>query len=102
MSAAVLSVAARRDLMAAVRWITKDNPVAAQALLDTVAQTAERIGNHIYMGRVRTDLAPEPYRFVSLTSFSYIIVYNADRNPPLIVRILHTSRDLSELLRHLS
>ena len=45
------------------------------------------------------DLAGEPYRFLALTGFSYVIVYNADRTPPLILRILHGARDLPELLR---
>jgi toxin ParE1/3/4 len=82
-----------------VRWIAKDNRVAAQALQDAVARTAEHIGEHVHMGRLRTDLAPEAYRFVSLTGFSYIVVYNAELRPPLIVRILYTSRDFPEILR---
>jgi toxin ParE1/3/4 len=101
MSAAVFAPAARRDLLAAARWIAKDNPVAAQALRDAVARAAEHIGEHAHMGRLRPELAPETYRFVSLTGFSYIVVYNAERCPPLIVRILHTARDLPELLRNL-
>lgn len=101
MTAAVFAPAARRDLLVAVRWIAKDNRVAAQALRDAVARTAEHVGEHVHMGRLRMDLAPEAYRFVSLTGFSYIIVYNAELHPPLIVRILHASRDLPEILRDL-
>jgi toxin ParE1/3/4 len=46
-------------------------------------------------------LADERYRFVTLTSSPYLIVHNADRLPPLIVRILHGARDLPEVLRDL-
>jgi toxin ParE1/3/4 len=40
MSAAELSPRARRDLLAAVRWIAKDNPTAARALRDAVVRAA--------------------------------------------------------------
>lgn len=99
MSAAVLSPRARRDLLAAVRWIAKDNPAAARVLRDAVAHAAKRIGTHPEIGRLRPDLADEPYRFVVLTGFPYVIVYNARRAPPLIVRILHAARDLPEALK---
>jgi toxin ParE1/3/4 len=99
MSAAVLSPAARRDLLAAVRWIAKDNPAAARAWRDAIVKAAERIGDHIHLGSPRPELAGEPYRFLTLTGFSYVIVYNAVRRPPLIVRILHGARDLPEMLQ---
>ena len=101
MSAAVLAPAARRDLLGAVRRISKDSPAAARALRDGVARAAERIGEYAHTGSLRLELAAEPYRFVVLTGFPYIIVYNAARQPPLIVRILHGARDLPEILRDL-
>ena len=99
MSAASLSPAARRDLLAAVRWIAKDNPAAARALRDAVGRAADHIGTHIHLGILRPELTTERYRFVTLTGFPYVIVYNADRRPPLIVRILHGARDLPEVMR---
>jgi toxin ParE1/3/4 len=98
---AVLAPAARRDLLAAVRWIAKDNPAAARALRDGVVRAAERIGEHVHIGALRPELAGEPYRFAVVTGFPYVIVYNAERSPPLIVRILHGARDLPEILRGL-
>lgn len=98
MTAAVLAPAARRDLLAAIRWIAKDNPTAARALRDTIARTARRIGAHNLVGTLRPELADPPYRFVSLTGFPYIIVYNSERQPPLIIRILHGARDLPAAL----
>jgi toxin ParE1/3/4 len=99
MSAAELSPRARRDLLAAVRWIAKDNPTAARALRDAVVRAAKLIGTHSQVGSLRPDLADEPYRFVVLTGFPYVIVYNAERRSPLIVRILHAARDLPEALK---
>lgn len=59
------------------------------------------MGEHSHIGALRPELAGEPYRFVVLAGFPYVIVYNAERRPPLIVRILHGARDLPEILRNL-
>jgi toxin ParE1/3/4 len=101
MNAARLSPRARRDMLEAARWIARDNPAAARALRDAVAEAAVRIGDFPLSGHLRPDLAREPWRFVTLRGFPYVVVYNADRKPPLIVRILHGARDLPELLRDL-
>ncbi len=101
MTAAALSPAARCDLIHAVRWIAKDNPHAARGLRDAVANAARHIGRHNSIGVARPDLTDPPYRFFMLAGFPYIIVYNADRRPALIVRILHGARDLPELLHDL-
>ncbi|EME69434.1 hypothetical protein H261_13224 [Paramagnetospirillum caucaseum] len=99
MSVATLSPRARNDLLAAIRWITKDNPAAARALREAVAATAGRIGVHPEIGMIRPDLADPPYRFVALTGFPYVIVYNSQRVPPRILRILHGAQDIPEVLR---
>lgn len=101
MTPAVLAPRARRDLLGAMRWITKDNPAATRALRDSIARIAERIGEHPQIGHLRPDLAEGPYRFLVLSGFPYVVVYNAARNPPLIVRILHGARDLPEALKEL-
>jgi toxin ParE1/3/4 len=98
-TAAVLSPNARRDLLEAARWIARDNAAAARALRDAVAEAARRLGDHPEMGVVKTELADPPVRFLSLTGFPYLIVYDAKRRPPLILRFLHGARDLPEVLR---
>ncbi len=100
-AAAILSPRARRELLAAVRWIAKDDSGAAEALLQAVDKAGQVIGQHPDFGRFRRDLAEPPHRFVALTGFPYVIVYNADRKPPLIVHIVHGARDLPELLKKL-
>ena len=98
MTAATLSRRAQRELDGALQWIARDNPLAAQAVLEA----AERIGEHPKIGVVRTDLTvTDRYRFVVLSGFSYLLVYAADRNPPVIVRIVHGARDLPRVLRNL-
>lgn len=84
-----------------MRWIAKDNPAAAQSLLDAVVRAAQRIGAHPQIGAVRRELTDGPYRFVTLTGFRYLVVYAANRDPPLIVRIVHSARDLPRILRDL-
>jgi toxin ParE1/3/4 len=74
MKAAILSPRARRELLAAVRWIAKDNPSAANSLLDAIDRVSERIGKHPQIGVVRASRVPAPHRFLTLTDFPYIIV----------------------------
>jgi len=47
---------------------------------------------------VRLDLAPERYRFWSLRAFLYLLVYDAEAEPPIILRFVHQSRDLPAVL----
>jgi toxin ParE1/3/4 len=84
-----------------MRWIEKDNPAAAGRLRAAVARAAERIARHPELGRLRPDVARTAFRFLTLTGFPYVIVYEASRTPPRILRILHNARDLPEVLRDL-
>ena len=96
MKPAVLAPRARRDLIAAVRWIARDNPDAARALRHGVARAAELIGQFPNIGSLREDLADSPVRFYVLRGFPYLLVDDADASPPRILRILHGARDLPE------
>jgi toxin ParE1/3/4 len=96
---AVLAPRARRDLLEAVSWIARDNRIAAEGLRHAVVDAAQRIGAHPGIGAMRLALADEPIRFLPLTGYPYVIVYDAAEVPPLILRVLHGARDLPELLR---
>jgi len=98
MAAAILTPRARRDLLAATRWIAKANPSAAQGLRKAVAAAAERISVHPGIGMVRPEYADEPVRFFVLTGYPYILVYYAAPLPPRIERILHGARDIPSVL----
>jgi toxin ParE1/3/4 len=99
--AAMLAPQARRDLLAAARWIAKENPSAAVALRDAVVAAAVRIGKHPRIGALRIELAPQSIRFLVVSGFPHVIVYDTGREPPLILRVLHGARELPELLRDL-
>jgi toxin ParE1/3/4 len=101
MPTAVLAPQARRDVLEATRWIAKDNPTAARGLRAAILKAAQRIGDHPHAGVARPSLADEPFRFMTLTGYPYLIVYDSSRSPPLIVRVLHGARDLPDVLRDL-
>lgn len=101
MTPAILLPRARRDLREAVHWIAKDNPDAAQRLRDAVVAAARRIGAHPETGMVRPDYADRPIRFLVLTGFSYVLVYNAEASPPRIIRMLQGARDIPSVLGHI-
>ncbi|MGH6985782.1 MAG: type II toxin-antitoxin system RelE/ParE family toxin [Caulobacteraceae bacterium] len=102
MSPARLTPRALTELQEATRWIAKDSSGAARALRAGVAKVAEHIATFPKSGAERPDLAPAPYRFIGVPGFSYVLVYNAERRPPLIVRVVHGARNLGEVLRPFS
>ena len=89
---------ARDDLAQALAWIAGDNEVAARAMLQATLQSARRIVERPMLGRVRPELLPAPYRFWRVVGFPYLLVYNAERQPPVVLRMLHMARDLAPLL----
>ncbi len=101
MTAAIISRRARAELAEVIAWIARDNPRAARALNQTVMRLATLIGAHPAMGSVRTALAPDSYRFLPVKGFSYIIIYRGDSGRPRILRIVHSSRDLHDVLKDL-
>ena len=79
-------------------WVAEDNAVAADALLAAAVVAARRLQARSKLGRVRLDLEPERYRFWSLRGFPYLMVYDAEAEPPIILRFVHQSRDLPAVL----
>jgi toxin ParE1/3/4 len=95
---ALFAPRAERELRDAVLWIEQDNPAAADALLATAIAAARRLQARPKLGRVRLDLAPARYRFWSVRGFPYLLVYDGEAEPPIILRVVHQSRDLSTIL----
>ena len=99
MTRAVLSPAAVRDILEIVEWIASENPVAAKGFRTALDRLADTIGEHPRSGALKPQLASPPIRFFSLRGFPYVVVYTPDRDPPLIVRVLHGARDFPAVLR---
>jgi toxin ParE1/3/4 len=91
---------AQRELREAAVWIADDNPAAADALLAAAMAAARRLQARPKLGRVRLEFAPKRYRFWSLRGFPYLLVYDAEAAPPiiLILRFVHQSHDLPAVL----
>jgi toxin ParE1/3/4 len=89
---------ARVELREAVRWIAADNPDAAEALSAAAFRAAAMLTAYPHLGRVGPDLPFSRYRVWSLRGFSYLLVYDAESKPPLILRFAHQSRDLPDVL----
>ena len=98
MTRAVLSPAAERDILEIVEWIASENPVAARGFRAALDKLAATIGEHPRIGALKPQLASPPTRFFPVRGFPYVVVYTPDRDPPLIVRVLHGARDLLEVL----
>lgn len=90
------------DLSRAVAWIAREDPATADRLRIAANRAARAIGEHPMIGPFRTEFAPERFRFLALGRFPYLIVYEPDRRPPRILRVLHASQDLAVLLADLS
>jgi toxin ParE1/3/4 len=95
---ALFTPRAERELRDAVLWIEQDNPAAADALLAAAIAAACRLQPRPKPGRVMLDLAPARYRFWSVRGFPYLLVYDAEAQPPIILRVVHQSRDLPAIL----
>lgn len=98
MKAAIFSRDASQDIIKAYQWILKDDPSAAQAFRRSLERLAWQLGAFPRCGRERLDWLPSPYRFFALSGFRYWVVYNPNPVPPVVLRVLHGARDLSNLL----
>ena len=98
MTPALFTPRAERELRDAALWIEQDNPAAADALLAAAIAAARRLPERPKPGHVMLDLAPARYRFWSVRGFPYLLVYDAEAEPPIILRVVHQSRDLPAIL----
>jgi len=96
---AKLSDAARQDVRAIVAWIARDNPRAAREFRTAVQRAGLLLGEHPEIGSLRTEIAAAPFRLFVLKDYPYVLIYNAERTPPLILRVLHGARDLPDALQ---
>lgn len=85
-------------MMAAASWIAGASPKASRRFQMELREALALLGSFPMTGASRPEHAPEPYRFSLLPGFPYVLVYNCQRRPPVIMRILHGSQDLSEIL----
>ena len=76
------------DLLAIVDYISDDNPDAAQALKDEIAEKISRLPEHPYLYREgRVDGTRE-----MVVRPNYIVIYSASHETVTILRILHAAQ----------
>jgi toxin ParE1/3/4 len=97
-----LTPQARTELLEAIRYIANDSPNAARGLRHVVEEALIRLGQFPRTGVRRPEWAPAPIRFLSLSSYSYWIVYDPTPMPPEVLRIIHGARDIPTMLSGLS
>lgn len=95
---------AQADLDEAVGWLLDHGYAAAAAerLLASVLDAADRLAARPLLGRRRPELLPDPFRFWSIPRHSLVLVYQADPDRLTILRVLSTNRDLGPLLDELA
>ena len=77
-------------------------PAFADRFAVAVAAAAGRVTHRPRLGPGRLELLPAQFRFLALTGFSYLLVYDADHPDRLILRVVHMARDLGPLPADLS
>jgi plasmid stabilization system protein ParE len=96
MNCFVLTPAARADLLDIFDYISQDNPDAARRVLHEIRAAMRKLAEMPEMGHFRRDLATEPLRFWQ--AYSYLIIYRSEAKPLQVVRVLHSARDVRQIL----
>jgi plasmid stabilization system protein ParE len=95
-----LSDEAFEDLSEIWHYIAFDSRAAADRFEQSIFDACESMASLPFVGVVRTDLTARPVRFRLLLPYrTHWIIYNPASRPIKIVRILHTSVDISAVLR---
>ncbi len=91
---------AGRELAQAAAGIAEDDPIAAETFLQSALQAAARVVGRPNVGSTRPH-APLRYRFWPVSRYPYLLVYDTQTPPILILRVVHMAQDLPRLLADL-
>jgi plasmid stabilization system protein ParE len=87
------------DLLDIWSFIAQDNPEAADRVEAAAFRACDLLVDSPLAGSIRKDLTPLPLRFwVVQPHPNYLIVYDPEKRPLQIIRILHGARDLAVVL----
>jgi len=87
------------DLFEVWSYIADDSPEAADRVEAAIHEACDLLASRPHMGTIREDLTTLPVRFWFVPPFrNYFIVYDPETKPLVIVRVLHRSRNISEIL----
>jgi antitoxin ParD1/3/4/toxin ParE1/3/4 len=92
----VLTPLARRDLEEIWDYLAAENRKVAERVFNGIEAAIGKLARTPGIGHFREDLADRRHRFFLV--YSYLIVYRPSTQPLEIIRILHASRDVRDLL----
>lgn len=87
---------ARTDLQNIHDFIAKDNPTAAASVIEVLEERCRSLVQMPNIGQKRDDISP---RMRGIVEGNYLILYTGTKNSIFIVRILHTKRNVDEIMR---
>lgn len=99
---ATFAIEAVSDIESAVAWVARDNQRASEQLQEAILRAGRLIGRNPLMGRPAPPAVPSQFRFFSVPRLPYLIIYDTSTEPPVILRVLHTSRDLDPIILGIS
>ena len=95
-----LTPQASDDLFEVWKFIAQNSLEAANRVEEAVYLACNFLVASPLAGGVRVDLTPLPVRFWLVQPYGNLfIVYDPEKKPLQIIRILHASRDLPSILR---
>ena len=94
MSQVLRSSLAEHDLDEIWAYIAKDNPAAADRLIDAIVEKCELMATQPELGEARPELAP---RLRSFHVGNYVVVYRPLADGIDIARLIHAARDIEAL-----
>ena len=97
MSLASFAPRAARERERAATGIAEDNADAAKAFLQAALAAAARVAAKPDLGS-RRRYAPGRYRFWPVPRFPYLLVYDAETRPVVILRVARMAQDIPHLL----
>ena len=93
----ILAPQAKEDLKSIRAYLKREAGVdVATSTLLKIKQAFDFLSRTLGAGHLREDLTDEPVKFWSV--FSYLIIYDPAAQPIQIARIIHGSREVSEIL----
>ncbi len=101
MPAVKLSKAAEQDLMDIWLFIAKDNPTAADSVLDFISAEFQALAETPTLGRVRNDLWPDALCFPIYESdwrMRYVAFYRRIPEGIEIARVIEGHRNISRVI----